>query len=168
MGSCNVAGLPLLGSAGQQDHESLAVGTIVDAVPGTEVDSKLRHAFANLHVIAEVSKFEPVDPRLDARPNLAALALQPLAKVVRTVLCHVVDDVDQDFIVAYWLQDFVAIARAHAVAYRRFPVLQSAFAPALCPRRTSSVALAIDAESAELTAVPSNSCCLRSLAAAGH
>ena len=97
MGSCNVAGLPLLGSAGQQDHESLAVGTIVDAVPGTEVDSKLGHAFANPLVIAEVSKFEPVDPCLDARPNLAALALQPLIKVVRTVLCHVVDDFDQGF-----------------------------------------------------------------------
>ena len=168
MGSCNVAGLPLLGSAGQQDHESLAVGTLVDAVPGTEVDSKLGHAFANPLVIAEVSKFEPVDPRLDARPNLAALALQPLAKVVRIVLCHLVDDFDQDFIVAYRLQNFVAIARAHAVACRRFPVLQSALAPASYPGRMSSVVLAIDAEPAELPAVSFNSCCSRSLAAAGH
>ena len=119
-------------------------------------------------MIAEVSKFEPVDPRLDARPNLAALALQLLAKVVRTVLCHVVDDINEDFIVAYWLQNLVAIARAHAVAYRRFPVLQFALAPASCPRRMSSLALVVDAESAELTAVPANSCCSRSLAAAGH
>ena len=118
MGHCYVAGLPPLGSAGQKYHEFLAVGTIVDTVLRTEVDPKLGHALANPLVVAEVSKLNPVDPRLDARASLAALALQPLAKVVRAALCNVMDYFDQGFIVAYWLQGFVAIAKLQVAQTR--------------------------------------------------
>ena len=146
LGRCYVTGLPLLGSAGQKNHEFLSVGAVVDAIAWTEVDSKLGHAPANPLVIAEISKFDPVDPRLDARPNFAALALQPLAKVVRTVLGHIVDYFDQDLIVAYWLQDRVAIAKAHADDRRRFPVSPSA--PRSSPSRMASGAPAVDSEAA--------------------
>ena len=60
-------------------------------------------------MVTEVSKFDPVDARLDASSNLGVLSLQPLAKVVRSVFCNVVDCPYQAFIVATWLQNVTRI-----------------------------------------------------------
>ncbi len=87
LGHFDVAGLPFLRSADQEDHEFLAVEAIVHAVSGAEVDSKLGNALAHPFVVAEVSQFDPVDERLDASSNLGILVLKPLAKVVRAVFC---------------------------------------------------------------------------------
>ena len=53
-----------------------------------------------LPVIAEVSKFNPVDARLDASSNLRGLASDPFVKVVRAIFCYVVDYLNHATIVA--------------------------------------------------------------------
>ncbi len=79
----------------------LAVAAIVHAVSGSKVDSELVNALAHPFVVAEVSKFNPVDARLDASSNLRGLVLDPSVKLVRVIFCYVVDCFNRAIIVAY-------------------------------------------------------------------
>src|SRR6516164_7195995 len=57
----NIPLLPLLGAAGQQDHQRLAVAPEIHPVSRPEIDPVLEHAFPDALHVRQVALFEPRD-----------------------------------------------------------------------------------------------------------
>ena len=91
VGSLNIVGLSLLGTARQQDHDVLPIAAVVHPVSWAMTDPQFGETSPERLVVAEVSTAHPIDALLHAGQDLIVLLMEPVAKVVPPVLGDVVD-----------------------------------------------------------------------------
>src|SRR5882757_1701080 len=61
LGPLDVRVLPLLRSAGEPDHQLVAVATKIEPIPGPPIDPLLLHASTHALDVREITKAEPLD-----------------------------------------------------------------------------------------------------------
>ena len=92
LGFGDVAGLPLLRPAAQQDYEIVTIAAVVQPVSWAEVDPKFGNAFSHALMISEIAELHSVDSYLDTGASFWRLSPKPRIKVVCTVFRNIVDN----------------------------------------------------------------------------
>jgi len=80
LGPLDVRVLPLLRSAGEQDHQLVAVATKIEPIPGPPIDPLLLHASTHALDVREITKAEPLDCNRHFRCGMTIKRVEPIRK----------------------------------------------------------------------------------------
>src|SRR5258707_5957158 len=95
--------LPLLGSAGQQDDDRLAITPEINPIAWAKIDRKLQHAFSNTFHVGEIALLYPGKRANDLGAGCRVQFREPFGEGLVTARGDVVADIQHTRVVTYAL-----------------------------------------------------------------
>jgi hypothetical protein len=92
----DIALLPLLGPARQQDDDRLAIPPEINSIARTEIDPKFEHAFAHAFDVGEIALLDAGDRTDDLGAGRNVLFREPFGEWTLTARGDVIADIEHE------------------------------------------------------------------------